>query len=217
MKNRALSLTLMSATLALVACGQPNKSVNSQSSADNAINREHCLSSNNQATCFVEVEKGSKSTFYAPESDYESLVTNPLLADLNISMQKVSDKSYAALFSERATPSVVYDESTAAKVDIYANQSAADSYTNSKGRRIAGGIGGGFTGALGGAATGATIGSAIPVVGTAIGAIGGAIVGGIGGGFTGAATFWDGKTNLVYHFGDSSSSQEVDVKDLQKP
>lgn len=207
-----LSTAMVVSVIALTACAPQKNAPEAKQSVSASSSREHCLAKGSDSACFVEVEKSGKSSFYAPASDFDGLVTNPLLTDLNISMKKVDDKAYLAMVNDLSASTIVYNEASPEEVQVYANTSAEDGYVNSKGRRIAGGIGGGFTGALGGAATGASIGTAIPGVGTVIGAIGGAIMGGIGGGFTGAATFWNGNTNVVYHFGDNSSTQVASVE-----
>jgi len=114
MKNSAIASALTSLVL-VTACSAP-KSATQQ--APTAKTSEHCIKAD---ACFVEVETEGRSSFYTSEEGYKTLLTNPIMAEMNVDVKKIDDASYRAMTSKPDAVKFVYSEENPDQVNVYGN------------------------------------------------------------------------------------------------
>jgi hypothetical protein len=119
MKKQAL-VSMFSAMILVTACGKTKSSESTQAaSADSAT--EHCVKAE---SCFLEVESKGSSVFYAAESNYSALLTDPVVSQMNISVEKIADEKYKSLISEKLAPKIAYSLENPAEIHVYQNSNA---------------------------------------------------------------------------------------------
>jgi len=114
MKNTLFVSALLSLVLS-TACSAP-KSVTQQ--APTANTSEHCIK---EDTCFVEVETEGRSSFYTSEEGYQALLTNPIMAEMNVDVKKIDNGAYKAMVSQTDAVKYVYNEEHPDQVNVYGN------------------------------------------------------------------------------------------------
>lgn len=199
----------------LVACSPRAPETQASQASKDSVSREHCIAKGNNASCFLEVETDGSSKFYAPSRDYSTLVTNPVLADMNVPMKEISTEDYAEMVNKYIPATVVYNQDSTSSVEAFANTSLNDSpgktalngWWSDMFRKVGAGIVAGIGGIVPGIKRGAEQGSAYPGAGKIIGAIGGAILGALQKGIAAANAVGkstNGKVQVNYHFGDQT-------------
>ena len=218
--KRSLTLAALIA-LNVVACA-PQSPDKQASKSDNSVTREHCMAQDKNASCFLEIEKNGTSNFYAPSRDYQALVTNPILADINVPMKEVSTEDYAAMVNKYNPTTVVYNANSSSQVDAFANTTLADSpqgaalngWWSDFTRILTTGVKNTISDAVTGFSRGKEQGSAYPGAGKVIGAIGGTILGAIQGiveTVQSAKNSTNGTTQVNYHFGTQTIQDEASL------
>jgi len=114
MKNTAIVSAIASLVL-ITACSAP-KSATQQ--APESKTSEHCIKDD---TCFVEVETEGRSEFYSSEQGYQALLTNPVMAEMNVDVKKIDDASYKALTAKEDAVKFVYNPEQPDQVNVYGN------------------------------------------------------------------------------------------------
>jgi len=114
MKNTLIVSALTTLVLS-TSCAAP-KSAKQQTGTSNTS--EHCIKAD---TCFVEVENEGRSSFYTSEEGYQALLTNPVMAKMNLDIKKIDSASYQAMTSHADAVKVVYNEKSPDQVNVYAN------------------------------------------------------------------------------------------------
>jgi len=114
MKNTAIVSALASLVL-ITACSAPKTAAKQEASVNTS---EHCIKEN---TCFVEVETEGRSSFYTSEEGYDALLTDPIVAQMNVDVKKVDKASYLAMTSSPEAVKFVYNEKSPDQVNVYGN------------------------------------------------------------------------------------------------
>jgi hypothetical protein len=112
-------LSIALSALMFTACGDSKSSDSAPApAAAEATATEHCVKAD---ACFLELAKNGSSTFYSSESSYNALLTDQVVSQMNIQVEKMSDESYAETVKSNNAPKIVYNVNDPSNITVYQN------------------------------------------------------------------------------------------------